>query len=263
MNPSVDPYVEWMQAQGLRPRTVEQRAYFADARLREWGRWDISTRDLAQWLGQFSGWTALTYHGHATSLYRWLVESGQLDASPIEAIRRPPKPRPDPRPLTRDEVELVFDGAEGDVRAWMMLALLAGLRAHEIAKFRGQDMDARMIRVVGKGGQFATVPTHPELWELSRDFPSRGYWFPSPVREGQPIVPSLISAKIGKRFRAVGIQSGSIHRLRATYGTELVRKGVSLRVVQTLMRHSSLATTEYYLGVDEDERAAAIRLLAA
>ena len=56
---------------------------------------------------------------------------------------------------------------------------------------------------------------------------------------------------------------GSIHRCRHYFGTELLRAGVSVRVIQTLMRHESLATTANYLGVDEDERVAAVRALAA
>ena len=62
--------------------------------------------------------------------------------------------------------------------------------------------------------------------------------------------------------KAAGIE-GSLHRCRHYFGTELLREGVSTRVIQTLMRHESLATTENYLAVDEAERVAAIRRLAA
>jgi site-specific recombinase XerD len=65
----------------------------------------------------------------------------------------------------------------------------------------------------------------------------------------------------GRLFDSLGI-AGSIHRARHSYATTLLRAGANVRVVQTLMRHSSLATTAAHCAVDEDERAAAIRLLA-
>ena len=52
--------------------------------------------------------------------------------------------------------------------------------------------------------------------------------------------------------------SGSIHRARHAYGTMLLRSGVNIRVVQTLMRHESITSTQAYTAVDEHERASAI-----
>lgn len=256
-------YEEWMIGRGLRPRTVEQRVDFALWRLREWGTWDMAPVALGRWLGTYSGWTAVTYHSHLSSIYNWLTQTQQLASNPMTDVRRPRTPKPKPKPLSPLEVERALEGVTGHLRTWMLLALLAGLRVHEVAKFDGRDIDAATIYIVGKGGQAASVPTHPELWNVAKDYPRRGMWFPSPVREGQHYSADHISGEIADRFRAVGIEKGSIHRLRATYGTNLVRQGANIRIVQTLMRHSSLATTEHYLGVDEDERAAAIKMLAA
>jgi integrase/recombinase XerD len=252
-----------MLALNLRPRTIDQRLIFAAAREREWFTWDVTAAFIAAWLRHYSGWTALTYYTHLTSVYRWLNETERLDRNPMATIRRPSRPRPQPRPLTASQVSAVLDGSTGDLRAVMLLALLAGLRVSEIVKIRGEDVNETTLTVLGKGGQLAVLPTHPELWVLAQEYPRHGYWFPSPVNEDQCVRTVGVSAKVARRFRAVGIERGSIHRLRATYGTNLLRSGVNLRIVQTLMRHASLAMTEHYLGVDEDERAAAIRLLAA
>lgn len=251
-------FEDWMLAQGLSPRTIEQRVEFADWRWREWGTWDLQSTTIATWLSDYSGWTRLTYHAHLASVYRWLEDTGQVERSPMAGIRRPPKPSSSPRPLTPDEVSSVLGHARGQVKAWMLLALLAGLRAHEVAKFRGHDITPQYVAVLGKGGKAAAIPTHPVLWDLASTYPRRGLWFPSPVNPGQPHGTGYVSQLVAEQFRDVGIERGSIHRLRATFGTNLVRGGVNLRVVQTLMRHSSLATTELYLGVDEDERASAI-----
>ncbi|MDP9822786.1 tyrosine-type recombinase/integrase [Nocardioides massiliensis] len=256
-------YANWMLGQRLAPRTIEQRVEFADWRLREWRTWDLPGHVIAGWLSQHDGWTAVTYYGHLRSVYAWLLEAGHITKSPMDPIRRPKPPPPRPKPLTPSEVVAVLDGASGHLRSWMLLALLAGLRVHEIAKLRGQDIDETEIYVIGKGGKPEVLPTHPDLWELAQTYPRHGLWFPSPVRRGEPYTADHISGQVADRFRSVGIARGSIHRLRATYGTNLLRNGANLRVVQTLMRHSSLATTEHYLGVDEVERTEAIRRLSA
>ena len=256
-------YEEWMYGYALRPKTIKQRVEFAQWRLREWGTWDQRPSVIGAWLGTYTGWTALTYHSHLSSIYKWQVEQGLLETNPMATVRRPPTPEPKPRPLSPSQVVAVLDGTQGHLRSWMLLALLAGLRRHEIAKFRGEDIDQTSIFVDGKGGKEALLPSHPDLWHLAQEYPRKGFWFPSPVRPGETYSPDHVSGQIADRFRAVGIERGSIHRLRATFGTNLLRSGVNIRVVQKLMRHSSLAATEHYLGVDDNELVAAINMLAA
>lgn len=72
----------------------------------------------------------------------------------------------------------------------------------------------------------------------------------------------MVTRAVRILFDELGIE-GATHRTRHSYGTALLRGGANIRVVQELMRHSSLATTAAYLGVDEDERRRAIALLAA
>jgi integrase/recombinase XerD len=68
---------------------------------------------------------------------------------------------------------------------------------------------------------------------------------------------------VAAHFRELGIEERSIHRARHTFGNALGRAGVNVRVVKELMRHQSLETTAIYLGVDEDEKSAAIGLLGS
>jgi integrase/recombinase XerD len=67
---------------------------------------------------------------------------------------------------------------------------------------------------------------------------------------------------VTKLFASVGVE-GSTHRARHAFGTNLLRKGANIRVVQELMRHESLATTAGYLRVEESERVEAIGALSA
>lgn len=259
-------YEEWLYGLGLSGNTVDQRISFATRCALEWGTFDVTPGHLGSWLRQFHGWTARTYHIHLSSIYAWLVDTGTLSISPLERIKRPPTPKPRPRPLSWGQLTDLLDDAQTAsdhrLRSFLLLGALAGLRPHEIAQHHGRNIDVSSIRVLGKGGQLATVPTHPVLWTLARDMPADSWWFPSPQRHRDHVSASLVSLRVKQTFTRHGI-AGSAHRLRATYGTELQRQGVPLRYIQELLRHRHLASTEHYLGVDQTELEAAVRLLAA
>lgn len=255
-------YREFLSARGLSPSTINQRVKFAEQRWRDWNTWAIPVSQIASWLGGFHGWTRLTYHNHLTSLFAWLEDAGHIVENPMPLIRRPPTPRSRPRPLREREIRLAIEHADRDVRAFLLLGYLAGLRAFEIAKSHGRDVTATGIRVAGKGGRVETVPTHPLLWELAQTYPRDDYWFPSPYAGREHIGPWTVTGRVGRVFRELGIE-GATHRARHTYGTMLLRNGANLRVVQELMRHSSLSTTAVYLGVASEELRTAIDGLVA
>lgn len=259
--PTIDEYRDWMVRHGQARSTVQMRVKFAASFLRLWGTWDVPIETLAEWLGGFTGWTRLTYHNNLTSLLDWLgEEAGDDRPNPMRSLKRPKTPRPRPRPLTSDELTRALDAATPEVRAYLLLGVFAGLRAHEIAKLHGSDVSESAVFVVGKGGLEASVPTHPEIWTLAQHYPRDGYWFLSCLPDRQHITAGCVSRAVGRLFRELGIE-GASHRARHTYGTRLIRAGVNIRVVQELMRHSSLATTALYLGVTEDEKTAAINSL--
>lgn len=255
-------YLGHMTTRRLSPRTIEQRAAFAEARLRQWRTWDVTPDQIRGYLAAYTGHTLRTYHDHLRALYGWLVETGRLETNPVDEIPRPPTPKPRPRPLSRDDAARSLMYADGDLRAYLMLGRFAGLRAHEIAKFSGEDIDADALYVLGKGNQRAIIPTHPALWELAQVYPRQGYWFPSErAREGH-VTAHAVTMRVSRHFTRLGID-GSSHRNRHLYGTELLRGGANLRVVQELMRHADLTTTVRYLGVDQEEKVSAIRRLTA
>lgn len=252
----------WMRGRGLCENTIEQRVAFVAMRQHQFGGVAASSEDVARWLGSYTGWTRRTYHHHLKSWFAWLVKAGLRDRSPLDDLRIAHAPSPRPRPLSPAQAAAVLGGASGNLYAWLLLAKLAGLRAHEIAKVHGRDISAESLHVVGKGGQAALLPTHPELWRLAQGYPRNGFWFPSPFPDRAHLSGGRISQAVGRHFADLGID-GSVHRLRATYGTELLRAGVNIKVIQHLMRHRSLISTEHYLGVAEEDLVAAIHGLAA
>lgn len=256
-------YELYLVGRGFSPATVRTRTRFARARWAQWGTWDLSPAALAVFVQrQENPWTRSTYFNELRALYRWLEMEGEVRPNPTADMQRPPLPRARPTPLSSDEFARALHGTSGNLRAWLMLGYLAGLRRFEIAKFRGEDINATMIFVVGKGGRAWTIPTHPMLWELAQEYPRTGFWFPSPLRArtDRPITPEAVGNAIGQHFSSLGI-AGATHRTRHAYGTELLRSGANIRIVQELMRHESLATTAGYLGVDEEEKADAVQRL--
>jgi hypothetical protein len=145
-------------------------------------------------------------------------------------------------------------------RVMILLAALAGLRVHEIAKVRGEDVDiaSRSLRVTGKGGRTDAVPLHHLLVAASLTMPRRGWWFPANSRRpGEHLHGKSVSDIIGNAMRRAGIP-GTPHSLRHWYGTNLVASGADLRTAQTLLRHANLQTTAIYVQVADGKRVEAI-----
>lgn len=262
MQEVVEDYVRWMRSWGASEDTIRARRTVARGRLREWGGLAGFTPDnVERWLGrEMSAWSRSTYHAHLSDFCAWLAASGRIEADPMPSIRKPPRPHSLPRPLSDAEVERALSAATGRQLTWLLLGLNAGLRAHEIAKLRGEDVSARGIYVEGKGGKRAHLPMHPDIWTDAQGYPERGWWFPSARVPGRSITANTVTNYTSRFFGSLGI-AGSIHRTRHTYGTTLLRNGVHIRDVQRLMRHSDLSTTAAYTAVDEDQLQAAVNRL--
>lgn len=261
---TLEQFAAWLASWGASERTVYDRTACIRAGLHSWGDPQaVTSEQLAAWLGQprFSQWTKVTYYGHLRSFFGWLTDAGYRSGNPAAELRSPRSPSDRPRPLTQEQVARLLAVAEGDQRTWLLLGLLAGLRAHEVAKIRGQEVTEDAIYVMGKGRQGAMIPTHPELWALAERYPRAGYWFPANSATGH-IHRQKVSHRTARLFASLGIDGG-LQRCRHTYGTNLLRGGANIRVVQTLMRHKSLATTARYTAVDDAERMAAVRGLVA
>lgn len=268
VTPHPDQFAAWLRSRSLSPKTVGQYRRVM-ARAQELLGGDLRTVTATQvgdYLAAFDGWTRSSYQNALSSAFDWLELTGEIDANPLrradkrEAVKRPPKPDDDPHPLAPVEETAVLRASTGDLRAWLLLGLRQGLRCHEIAKFRGEDIEGKRLRVNGKGGKLVRLPLHPEIDTLADQYPREGYWFPSARATSGHITPGWITGQVASLFRIHGL-SGSIHRARHTYATSLLLNGADLETVRQLMRHSSLATTQRYLRVMDDRLAAAINTL--
>jgi integrase/recombinase XerD len=199
--------------------------------------------------------------------YRYLVREGRLKDDPSARIDTPRIGRPLPDSLSEAEVELLLDAPDsGDPlglrdRAMLELLYACGLRVSELVNVTIEQVNLTqgVVRLMGKGNRERLVPLGEEAAQ----------WLQRYIREGRPALAGEVSARPlfitrrGKamtrqafwyRLRHYAVKSGinrklSPHTLRHAFATHLLNHGADLRVVQMLLGHSDLSTTQIYTHV--------------
>lgn len=198
--------------------------------------------------------------------FGFLVEEGLREDDPSSALPRPSTRRPLPRILSHGEIDSLFGRAEleaatakpGAVRMLVLLELLygSGLRATELVSLPLSSVprDAPFLTVMGKGGQARMVPISRRASEaLARWLPLRAddspWLFPSGARHLTRIRLFQLLKELAGR---AGIDPAKVspHVLRHAFATHLLEGGADLRVLQTLLGHADIATTQIYTHVN-------------
>lgn len=200
--------------------------------------------------------------------FGFLVDEGWRGDDPSPALPRPRTRRPLPRILGHGDVEALFSTAEAEaagdgpeaVRLLALLELLygSGLRASELVSLplNAVPRDAPFLTITGKGGQQRMVPVSTRARQaLSRWLALRGdkgrLLFPSTGKSGH-----LTRVRLFQLLRELALRAGldpervSPHVLRHAFATHLLEGGADLRVLQTLLGHADIATTQIYTHVD-------------
>ena len=252
-----------MNAAHLSTRTVEERVRAVLQMARETGADPVcaNSHEIAVWLSsKESAATQNTYFSHLNAWFMFLVRRYHRTDNPMELLNAAKRKHAVPRPIHRSDLLAVLSlpRLSKVTRDKILLGAYAGLRVHEIAKIRGQDVDlsAGKIFVKGKGRREDFIPLHPILLALAEDYPS-GFWFPSPSDPLSHVTSRRVSIAISSAFARAGIRA-TAHQLRHYYATELLAGGSDVRVVQTLMRHCSLSTTAIYVKVSEEQQRTAL-----
>lgn len=259
----LDQWTRRMRAEGLAERTVTERPRIVRraAALLSADPAALTTEQLVDYLAELpTASTRQTYYGALRAWHSWLMERGIRGDDPTACLRRPRAPRREARPVATDHIDVVLaSGIRRRTRTAILLCAYQGLRVHEAAKIRGEDVDlvAGTLRVAGKGGADVVRPLHPLIAAEAEHYPRRGWWFPSHTRPGRPIRRESLSAALSRAMARVDVP-GTAHSLRHWLATELLRSGANARTVQEVMRHASLATLQIYTLVDRDQQRAAI-----
>jgi integrase/recombinase XerD len=267
----------WLE-DGLSRHTIE--SYRSDLTL--FARWLRSTRsrtlcaadhgDIQAYLGyRFSRKTRASSAARLLSslkrFYRYLVRSNDIAADPTLSIDAPKLPRGLPKSITEADVEALLAQPDAATplglrdRAMLEVLYASGLRVSELVTLTCAQVshDMGVVRVIGKGSKERLVPLGEEAlaWLARYQHESR------PALLGRRTADALFVTARGaamtrqafwhliKRYALLATPGKSIspHTLRHAFATHLLNHGADLRVVQLLLGHSDISTTQIYTHV--------------
>ncbi|CPW42288.1 integrase [Mycobacteroides abscessus subsp. bolletii] len=218
---------------------------------------EVTTAGILAWFGQQT-WAIETRRSRrmtSASFFGWAHRAGHLPTDPGADLPVMRTAAPSPRPAPDAAWSAALAGADARVRLMLRLAAEAGLRRAEIARVHRHDLTrgpaGAELLVHGKGGKLRVVPLGDDLAEAIAG--TDGYLFPG--NDNGHLSPRYV----GKLMAGALPDHWTAHTLRHRFATRAYRGSHNLRAVQTLLGHSSVATTERYTAVDDDEiRAAAM-----
>jgi integrase/recombinase XerC len=198
------------------------------------------------------------------SCCRFLARRGVIAHNPARQVRSPRPPRRLPSFLPKDEskdlLDRPVDPSETGRRDHALLELLyaTGIRVAECCGLDRGDLDhsRRMVRVLGKGDKERVVPVGDAAWAALEDYlaerpPAGGPLFRN--HRGGRLTARSVHRIVGRRARQSGIDRRvTPHTLRHTFATHMLGEGADLRLIQELLGHSRLSTTQRYTHVSPE-----------
>ncbi|WP_409526533.1 site-specific tyrosine recombinase XerD [Nitrincola sp. MINF-07-Sa-05] len=199
--------------------------------------------------------------------YRFALREGLVEQDPTLNIDSPRRGRPLPKTLSESDVESLLSAPDVSdtlgLRDRTMLELLyaAGLRITELVTLELEQLNLRqgVIRIIGKGDKERLVPVGDEAlaWIQQYMKQSRPLLLGSvrsevlfPSRRGQMMTRQTFWHRIKRHAQTAGVDKPlSPHVLRHAFATHLLNHGADLRVVQLLLGHADLSTTQIYTHV--------------
>jgi integrase/recombinase XerD len=242
---------------------------------------EVSLDDLQRYLAFLEG-RGLSARSRARRLsalrqfYRFLQREERLPANPVELLDSPRLPLKLPKVLGEKEVEALLAATDpstpwGQRDAALLEVLYAtGLRVSELVGLTLKQIDLRrgMVRPLGKGHKERLVPMVPQAVAKLRSYLSQGR---PALLKGKDSPYVFINRRGGRLSRQgfwkilqhyarlAGVRQLSPHTLRHSFATHLLARGANLRVLQLLLGHADLATTQIYTHLDAERLKAAHR----
>ena len=188
------------------------------------------------------------------SAYKVLM-TGVLEREwiPIK-LPRPRREKKLPVVFSKDEVLRIIEHTRNlKHRSIIALAYSSGLRLDEVRQLKPTDIDSSRMQIRvsnGKGNKSRYTLLSKQILELLREYwqyyRPKSYLFEG-RKKGEPISQRTIHEFFHQRMTAAGIRKpASFHTLRHSFATHLLEKGVNLRIIQTLLGHTSIKTTAIY-----------------
>lgn len=211
--------------------------------------------------------SAARYSSALKRFYRYLLRENLIASDPTLNLDRPKLPRALPKTLTETDVERLLNSADSDTtlglrdRAMLETLYATGLRVSELVglKLTALNLNDGVLRVTGKGNKDRLVPLGEESVQWLRRYmaEARPQLLEKRLSDavfvtarGEGMTRQAFWHLIKRRALATGITRPlSPHTLRHAFATHLLNHGADLRVVQMLLGHSDISTTQIYTHV--------------
>lgn len=201
----------------------------------------------------------------AKSFFNFMKEEQIIEGNPLSDVRQPRTGQSLPKALSIEDVDRLLGASSDsdtteDARDLAMVELMyaAGLRVSELVglNLRDVDLDAGTVRTIGKGSKERVIPIYDTAVESIAEYIT--YFRPAHSRyqsekalflnrRGRRLTRQAYWLRLNKLATKVGISSKiTPHMLRHSFATHLLHGGASLRHLQELLGHSSIATTQIY-----------------
>ena len=253
----LEQFLGWLSAEGIAPTEVD--AVTARAYIFYMGREKLSKNSVSRKLSS------------VRRFYAYLIETKQITVDPFQSIHSPKKEKPLPKVIQEVDMEAFFSAlyAEDDPisqRDQVLFEFLygSGLRVSELVAINREDVThGERLRVVGKGQKERIVPLSTRTQEiLERYLSPEGGWAKLAAHTKEKDTALLLN-HLGRRLTRRGViyiidkyvEKGALqyhvspHSFRHSFATHLLDHGADLKMIQELLGHSSLSTTQIYTKV--------------
>ena len=289
---AVDAFIAYVRVEaGLSPATLEAYARDLRAMVTQLAATGLRTPDdvtvdhLAahiRWLGTEGALDPRSIVRHLATMrvfFRWLHANTRIRRDPARLLERPTTWKRLPGTMTPGQMKRLVEAPCPDHgalwlrdRAMLELMYAAGLRASEVGALKLNEYDPKLaiLKVTGKGNKQRIVPigqpavdaTERYLAELrphlARHNDGRDRFRVLLSVTGRPLERVAVWQIVTRVARAAGIEGVHPHLLRHSFATHLVGGGADLRVIQELLGHADIGTTQVYTHVDRSHLRRAI-----
>jgi site-specific recombinase XerD len=230
----------------------------------------ITRQVVIQYAVSLSHWSPVTVRSKLaclSSFFGFLQDMGYVQGNPAKRLPLPKLEQHVPVTLSEEQAQQLLAAAQLPWHRCLLVLLLAtGIRRSEAVLISLEEVDLtnRQLLVHGKGAKQRIVPlTRQAVAAIQQYLPHRPTtqsWRLFVNSRGQPIRGHVINAALDEILEKAGLAGQGItpHKLRHTFATQLIQKGVDVRTVQELLGHADLGTTARYLHSDVRTKLAAV-----
>ena len=233
---------------------------------------NLGVKDLERYLNTLSELAPATVSHNISSLktfYNYFLKLDKIKYNPCDSIKQPKMGRHLPEYLTQDEIESLLD-IEVDSpfsarnKALLELMYATGLRISETInlEFKNLDLEYCIIRVMGKGSKERIVPINDYAIKALESYIQE--YRPSLIKDevnnylflnnhGKMLTRQGVFKMLKIECLKKGIKKNiSPHTIRHTFATHLLENGADLRIIQELLGHSDISTTQIYTHISNE-----------